>query len=668
MNIILKSIKLTNFKGIRNLKVLFNRVTDIFGDNGTGKTTIADAFLWLLFGKDTSDRKDFEIKTLDENNEPFHRLDHEVEALLLVDGTEVLLKRSYREKWVKKRGSNDTEFAGHETTYFWNDVPMKQDEYQAKIADMLQESVFKLITNTNYFSSLKWQDRRNVLLKMAGDISDADVFKGLIKKDGAAQYEDLIFALNKKSIDEYKREIGSKKKKIKDELLLIPSRIDEANRSLPDVVDYSAIESLLGSVESEIVTIDKMLSDKTEAQKERQKLIGELMYSKQNLNLQANEIEFDVRTQVQKDAQARTVSINERKQVIKEKDSVINKSREDYSKLSTKRNELTSEQTKIREQWNKENETTLVFNDADFCCPTCKRAFEATDIDAKKTEFTSNFNSNKSKKLEELSARGKALTTEIKEIDTKLGNINADGVKLKQELAQLQEALIEAEKEHERLTLSEEETYNSTLSTHEKYISLHTEIAELQQKIDEPVSIESNTALTFRKSELNKSADEYKKQLATKDQREKTLARIQELEKSERDMSQELSTLEGIEFSIDQFTRAKMDALEATINGKFNLVKFKLFDKQINGGEVECCDVLINGVPFADANTASKMNAGLDIINALSKHYNVNAPIFIDNRESVVRIPATESQIINLWVAAADKKLRIETQKETLFA
>ena len=108
-----------------------------------------------------------------------------------------------------------------------------------------------------------------------------------------------------------------------------------------------------------------------------------------------------------------------------------------------------------------------------------------------------------------------------------------------------------------------------------------------------------------------------------------------------------------------EFIKKKIDTLESMINKKFSYVKFKLFETQINGAEIECCKALIDGVPFSDANTASKINAGLDIINTLCEYYKITAPIFIDNRESVVSIIDCKSQIVNLIVSKPDKTLRV---------
>ena len=161
MQILLKKMSLVNFKGIRSAEFDFNpTVNTVLGDNATGKTTIMNAFLWCLFGKDIEDRKDFEIKTYDKEGKIIERLEHSVELVLDVDSKEITLKRVLSEKWQKKRGADDLEFTGNETTYFWNEVPLKQMDYQSKIKDLIDEGLFKLLTNVNYFHSLHWEKTR----------------------------------------------------------------------------------------------------------------------------------------------------------------------------------------------------------------------------------------------------------------------------------------------------------------------------------------------------------------------------------------------------------------------------------------------------------------------------------------------------------------------------
>src|SRR3972149_3066745 len=138
----IKKLTLINFKGIKSLSIDFKpEGLSVFGDNETGKTTLIDSFLWNLFGKDSTDRKDFNVKTLDKNNQAIPKIDHEVTCILDIDGTILTLKRCLKEIWRKKRGSEETEFSGHETLFWADDVPLQAGEYTAKISSIIDENV-----------------------------------------------------------------------------------------------------------------------------------------------------------------------------------------------------------------------------------------------------------------------------------------------------------------------------------------------------------------------------------------------------------------------------------------------------------------------------------------------------------------------------------------------
>jgi exonuclease SbcC len=657
MRIQLKKLTLQNFKGIRSLSISFFDTTNVFGQNATGKTTIFDAFLWLLFGKDSTDRKDFEIKTLDENNEPYHRLDHEVAAVIDVDGDEIMIKRTLREKWVKKRGSSDTEFAGHETAFFWNDVPCKEKEYQDKIAGILNENVFKLITNTGYFNSLKWQDRRAVLLQLAGNISDQD-----IASTNPDLFSPLLKLLGKKSIEEFKRQISAKKRTIKDELDLLPARIDEANRSLPDVVDYDEVQKLLTATENALSTVDSELMDKTNSQRERQQKVTSAMQQIQHLRQDAMNIEFKAKNEVQDKKQKREQVIIDKRRELQTRNNEIASLSSDITSAEIKKERRAKEQQALRDQWSSVDAETLQFDEKEFCCPTCKRAYEASDIDSKKAEMTENFNESKSKRLTEISTNGKLIGSEIALLQTDIDNLVSKREAKQSAVTDLVNAIRILEDENVRLSENEAGELQKFLSEHVLYKDTLKKISALEEEINTPSAGDDNSALLLRKKTLTEEIHLYRKQLSTKEQREKTLQRIKDLEAQEKELATQLAEEEGTEFAILQFEKAKMDVLESRVNGRFKIVRFKLFEQQINGGEVACCETLINGVPYPDANTAAKVQGGIDIINVLSDHYGVVAPIFIDNRESVIKIPDTGAQIVNLVVSSADKKLRIESE------
>lgn len=668
MEIKLKKLSLLNFKGVRSLIVRFQDVTNIFGDNATGKTTVFDAFLWLLFGKDSTDRKTFEIKTLGPDNKPFHRMDHEVTATIEIDGEEINLKKTYKEKWVKKRGEIEPVFSGHENIFYWNDVPLKEEDYQRKISALLNENIFKLITNTSYFNSRTWQERRNVLLELAGEISNDEVFDSLRGKLNELDYAPLMNAFkNKKSVDEFKKEIGAKKKKIKEELVLIPSRIDEADRSLPELLNYNNLEKSLAVCQTDLQSVETKLLNNTAAQKEKQDLINSKILEMQGLRVQLQAIEFTEKNNVQDKKRNREQVIIDLRRDLRNKLDEAQRNAIDISNNNARKTALQTKQADLRNKWTAANNQKLEFKENEFHCPTCKRAYEASNIEEKKAELTKNFNHNKSTRLAEISTDGKKLAGEIAEIDQAIEVIKSKDAHVQNEIQALQQKISGTEQNNSTLSANESLEVIRHLAGNAEYNSLKEKITLLDAEINvKPATDNIQVQLLQLKKDICLNIDAIKKSLSSKDQRQKAEARIVELKMQESQMGQELASLEGIEYSIEQFMKAKMDTLESRINGRFQIVTFKLFREQINLGEVECCDTLINGVPYIDANNAAKIQAGLDIINTLTDHFKVTAPVFIDNRESVVTIPDSHSQIINLIVSAKDKKLRVDCEKLTL--
>lgn len=672
MKIKLNRLTLLNFKGIRSLDIKFQQITNISGENATGKTTILDAFLWLLFGKDSTGRSDsnFEIKTLDANNQPFHRMDHEVAAEMIVDDQEIVLKRVYKENWVKKRGESETVFSGHTTSFYWNDVPLKLEEYQAKISGILPEGIFKLIANNGYFNTLKWEDRRNVLMNIAGVITNDDVIDSLGSKINSGnnhQFSLLLANLNaKKSLDEFKREISSKKKKIKEELDLIPARIDEANRNLPDAKDYTQILFDIDMHRGTLEKVEDQLMDKTNAQRERQNVITAKLNEIQGFRTQRQQIEFDERNAARDRRAGRENDILEAKRQLRIKNDDVLRNNSELTRLKGSKTTLEKDQAGLRTKFADVNAKKLEFKEGEFSCPACKREFASTDIETKKAEFTKNFNADKSKSLSEIQDKGKALGVEIAKLDSRIKELEETDQTLNTEIDALNLNISALEEEHTNLSRSESLQIERAIANSPKYLSLGKQISAMEEEVNAPQAGDDKASLLQQKRGLVEKIDSLKLELNSKEQRQKTLNRIDQLSVQEKEMSGSLADLEGVEFAILQFTKAKMDLLESRINGRFKLVKFKLFQEQINGGEVPCCETLIKGVPYQDANTASRINAGLDIINTLCAHYNAFAPVFVDNAESVNTLIPVDAQLIRL-VVSKDKKLKIESPKGELF-
>jgi exonuclease SbcC len=222
MKITIKKIKIENFKGCKNLEINLNGNLNIEGANATGKSTVADAFTWCLFGKNASQEKDFNVKNTVDTS--LNQAEHSVEITLIAsDGLNTqttTLRRTYREKWSKIKGSDTATYTGNETLFYWNEVPMAAKDYAAKVELILPESLFKLLTNPMYFNSLKWNERRAMLMNLVQE-------SGF---DNSPYAEMLAMLSGNKTIEELKREVAASKKKAKEALELIPARKDELLR------------------------------------------------------------------------------------------------------------------------------------------------------------------------------------------------------------------------------------------------------------------------------------------------------------------------------------------------------------------------------------------------------------------------------------------------------
>jgi len=629
----LLKLNLQNFKGIRNSEFDFGGIdATIYGDNATGKTTVFDSLCWLLFGKDSLDRADFEIKTL-ENGEPIHKVNHEVEAEFLNDdGNIFTLRRVYREKYSSPRGG-DTKLTGHTTDYFVNDVPVKEKEYKQYINDVIAEDVFKLITNPLYFNEqYSWQNRRQLLLKMCGDVDDESVING---KDELKRLTEL---LNGRSVDEQRKIVAAKKTAINKELDMIPVRIDEALRNKADI---STSESKLTT---DIETLNKSINEL-----ENQKATIINGFSSTEKRSKIDEISRQLKAR-----QSEVLSIyNSEKQ----------RKRSEYEALLTQLKIIESEHDRYTdraydlakdiERESKRIETLQAefdtFNAQEFnkeACPTCGQPLP----EDKQAELEAAFNSEKAAKLEEwqsLIESAEMLKANYEEQREEL-MVKADG--LTKEIEDKTKAYESKFKEYENYlepNIEDDQDYKelkAELFLLELDEGEETDDKEVARLDDEISSVKEKRAAL--ETELNKytlNADIQK--------------RVIELENQQQKLAAEKNLLDETSFLIDEFVKAKVDMLEESINSHFEYARFKMFNVLVNGNIEECCETTYKGVPYRSMNNAARMNVGLDIINALTKFYNVTAPVFIDNSEAVTDFIKCNSQTIKLVVDADFKEL-----------
>ena len=638
----LTKLELLNFKGLKSFAININGDVVIRGDNATGKTTVFDSVCWLLFGKDSLDRADFEIKTLD-GGEPIHKVNHEVTGIFTLDeGGTVELKRVYREKYSSPRGGEVT-LTGHTTDYFVDGVPKKEKEYKEIVSSLVDESIFKLITNPLYFNeTYSWQNRRKLLLEMCGDISDEDV---IASHDELKALTDI---LSGHSVDDHRKVVASKKATINKELDMLPVRIDEALRGKPEVTANPEVLRL--NIDILNADIEKLENDKALLQNGHSIVDkrAELKDVQRKIMARETELQMDYKKQcaiksneygaVIAEINRLTAKVEDTKRRIDESAATINLIQGLIGELTIQRSQINAE--------------TFVV-DIDDHCPTCGQKLPAEQIQDAYAKAEVNYNLKKSKQLEEIERSIALKEQDIEGIKKRDANL---------EPIETLEALIKA-KELLRGAIAEElEKLTAPVLDDSEYASLKAEEFMLQMAIDEDNSdhseeiAELEIKISANKTERMKLEQELNKFAEIK----RIDIRVSELEAKQAELSEEKMKLDEASYLMDEFVKAKVNMLEESINARFKLARFKMFNVMLNGNVEECCETTYKGVPYRSMNNAARINVGLDIINALTSYYKVNAPVFIDNAEAVTDFIPVNSQTIKLIVDESEPQLVVK--------
>jgi len=486
------NLTLRNFKGIRSFKLdSQGEDTNIYGDNAVGKTTLFDAFTWLLFDKDSSNRKDFQIKTLKPNGEPEHGLEHSVEAILeLDDRQQIALKKVFQEKWQKKRGSATAEFTGHTTDHYIDGVPVQKKEYDARIAEIADENIFRLLTDPRYFNEvLHWQKRRELLLEVCGDVSDAEVIASNKDLSGLSEI------LGKRTIEQHRKVIQARRAEINKELEKIPVRIDEVKRNLPNIDDITNPDEL----PNDIAKLREQLKAKQEelaqaraggqvAEKTKElRLIESQMLDLKNKHRQTlDEKVGEKRIEHQKllsDLNGLKINIDAKNRTILYNESAIKT--------------LDEKMEKLRADWHEVNEQQFVF-EQDETCPTCGQALPSERIQAARDKALADFNMSKAKKLEEINAEG----ARFKKTKT---STEEDIALTRKELEKAEKELIELEQQESALRAGIDSIIQGSqpVESTPEFYELNAKHRDLQEEIRK---IEADNSITV--ANIKKEADE----------------------------------------------------------------------------------------------------------------------------------------------------------------
>lgn len=649
MKMTLDRMVIQNFKGLRSLDISFSPTTTrIAGRNGTGKTTIVDAFNWILFGKDAHGNAPgsdaFREKPLDDDGREIHNIETSVELFCKLDGQRFDLKRAQSENWVKKRGAIEATFQGNVSTYWVNGVETKAQDFKQRIAAIAGEDVFRLVGTLSAFNALPWKERRVQLMKMAG----ADVDGELLLRD---EYRPIADELAERNIgvDDLRKVLADQRKRCNDELKVLPIRIDEARKSLP-VQDAQAIrdaEYIVKDSRATIALVEEQLaslrasSAATSSRAQRlaieqelislkRRLVDEKQSQKRKLALQADAAGEDFRRLSGMLADAKRITDSKKKKVEEKTAAVID----------------------LRAMYREVKAESKVIADT---CPTCGQPLPLE----KMQETAERYEADKRARLADIQIKGKAAAEEMKLSETELARALKDEESLNSRLEAAEAARTAANDAVRDFIDSPDYEQEPRIA------GLESDLRRLDAEADTSAD-EKERQLLERKRDLQAAVDRNLAVLAARDAGADTEARIHGYEARQEEVAAQLAETEILIGTLERFVQARCGALEDSINSQFDGVKWKLFDQQINGAIVDCCMAMIpcdSGlVAYESANTASQINADIAIVNALSRFYDISVPLFVDNAERVNLLTDTDAQLVTLAVSY-DDGLKIEREQ-----
>lgn len=644
MNTKLKYLLIEKFKGIRELEISFSDKTWIRGQNASGKTTIMDAFTWLLYDEDSLGSSNFLVRPKDADGADIDNIEIKVVGRLSVDGTDVELTKTQKQKWVKKRGQEMQTFEGNVNEFQIDGFPAKKSEYEAKISSIIDKNLFKLLTNPRTFASMKWQDQRKMLLEFVSEITDKEIL------DTDVKYAPIAADVLAAGADKAKEKAQAGLKALKKAQAEYPVRIDEAMRS-KEQVDMSEEEILQARIVQEAEL--EAIQDERDSLSAALKSVGEVQAQIINVKLKMGEIAARTDTKNSELARAAKDAVQTALLEVMDIERKRDRACDQVAVYQKSLSESTSEMENVKKTYITIRSRAMPHDET--VCPTCGREFPSDRI----AEVEKEFNDRKSRDLDRTKKKGDLLNAEIKSTRDKID-------KLTSEIEHLTDMVAEADEKHKAAKKSAENVKVIDYRTIPEYKALEKQMTELEEKLATMDNGDAQkAALAQRGTDARNALNDLDAKLSVIASNKRADSRIEALRAEQRECSQKVADMEKLVYLLEEFGKAKMDMLSGRINSKFEKVRFRLFETQINGGIRETCTMQVNSngsyVDYGSANNAARIIGGLDVIKALSRLYGVTAPIMIDNAEAIndYNYPEMDAQMIFLSVSD-DKTLVVD--------
>lgn len=646
----LLSLDIAHFKGIRALHLAPNgHGMTIYGDNATGKTTIYDAWCWLMTGKDSAGRTVFDVKPLaPDGSVADHGAQTQVVATIEHGGQTHTIGKGYAEKWVRKAGSAAEVMDGHETTCVIDGLPVKISEFTSRLREMIPDDALRTLSSPTHFcQGLSWQERRKILFGLCGEVSDTDL------AEASTKYADIAGGVRRHGLDRYRKMLAGQRAKINETLKLLPARIDEANRRLIDTGDDTAegVMAELGTLRDRDHELTRRLAQSDQdntADAERRLQTVDMQLAE----LAAEQDRYDREHR-------RDLRAGLKDQLCDANRSIANIDA-DLQAEEDARDQASASLERTRKWLDDLRNTWDLIHDqqpaVDANCPTCGQPLPADQM----TQAIEAYNMDKARRLADITAEGEQTARKVADLEARVART----------IATIERLGSESEQAHQRRgeIKAQLDAVPEAVVTMPGYAERHAELMAAKEAAQAQLDAarqgvqSANAEAIAEQRTVRDSIRNLTRRLADLDANANTRARIADLHEEHKRAGQELERVDRQIYLCDQLTREMVDAVEGGINSEFRLTRWKLFDQQINGGLVDTCEATYNGVPYGNLNHAAQINIGLDIINTLSRHYGLDVPVFVDNAEAVTVLEPVAGQIIRLVVSDADKTLRAEAE------
>lgn len=652
MEIKFKKIRIRNFRGLVSFEAnLEGRSVRISGANGLGKSSVADAITWVLFGKDSRRRTAFPIDPVDDEGRIIHNLDVSVELEMLIDGQPTTLRRRRSEKWVQKRGMTTEQLDGHQTTCYIDGRPLPSSDFSSHVDTIVKEELFRALTTPDYFPSLPMDQQYRLLVKIVGTRTLAEI----AAKDEEAMK--VVDELGQRSIDQYRQGLSYDLQRTRKELETIPVRLSEVQGFIEQVKAKGAdgktaqrhakgIEEKLRQVTQEIDSMAGVVRAENARYNDQRAYI-------QQLRQQRAAIEDRIEKQ---NREARTLHHS---LVCKAKEE-LEATEERHTAAKTmlglherRLKDLEQQLEDFRSRWEEVERLSFSWNAEEAVCPTCGQPLPQDQAEQKRVEAEMRFNERKMRQQDALDEEGKKLAASKQ----RLQNLSAAA---REEMATAERLMPEA---RERLSKAEAEPieqadYHDAADWQRLTAEIDQRVKELEQttQAQEPPQL---AALRTEEQAYRKELRLLEQTIDRSKQIDEYIRREKELQKQRTTLSGEVARMQTRLEAAERLQLMEANDLQKRVNDLFPSVRFRLSRELLNGREVGHCELSVDGVPYSGLSTSERINAGLELNNALARHYNIVAPIVIDNAEAVNKVAPTLGQQILLEVSPA-KKLSVE--------